>query len=466
MKKSLYKKRDIVCVVGLGFVGSATSIAIALSKNKYSYNFDVIGLEKNNSRGKQIVNKFNNGIFPFQSTDNLIKSSLKKQIKINLKASTDIKYIAKANVIVCNINLDIQKYNNNINVKFDQFKKSITEISKLVNPKSLIIIETTVPPGTCKNIVAPIIRNEFRNRGIITSDILLAHSYERVMPGENYLNSIRNHWRVYSGINKKSEKKCHNFLKKFINSKKYPLYKLPNTNSSECAKIIENSYRALNIAFIDEWNNFSLGMDIDLNEVINSIKIRPSHSNLMSPGLGVGGYCLTKDPLFGYISSKNFLKIKKNNFPLSTKAIEINNSMPLSSFNFIKKNFSKKLFNKKIILFGGTYRENIADTRNAPVTKLIKLLLKNKNNIVLHDPYIEKSYFKQKIAITKKIDILSFDLAIFCVPHKVYKKINFNNNKMKNNKITIFDVFNVLTKNQIKQINKLNIKNFIMGSRN
>ena len=178
------KKRQTVCVIGLGYVGSATSIAISISKTNSNYNFDVIGLEKNNSKGKNIVNNFNKGKFPYKNIDNSLTLSLKKQLKINLKATVDKKYLSKADYIVCNINLDIKKSNNDISLKFEEFKKSISEIGKIINPNSLLIIETTVPPGTCKKIVAPIIEKEFKNRGFKNKHILLAHSYERVMPGE------------------------------------------------------------------------------------------------------------------------------------------------------------------------------------------------------------------------------------------------------------------------------------------
>ena len=118
------------------------------------------------------------------------------------------------------------------------------------------------------------------------------------MPRKNYLSSITSNYRCYSGYNNLSKHTCKKFLNSFINIKKYPLYELNTITKCEAAKILENSYRAINIAFIDEWTKYSSLMKINLMNIIQSIKMRPTHSNIMRPGLGVGGYCLTKNPLF------------------------------------------------------------------------------------------------------------------------------------------------------------------------
>ena len=150
------------------------------------------------------------------------------------------------------------------------------------------------------------------------------------MPGKNYFNSIVNINRCYSGINKLSEKKCEKFLKSFINTKDFPLYKLDKISECEASKILENSYRALNIAFIDEWTKYSNNIGINLNKILDGIKMRATHQNIMRPGLGVGGYCLTKDPEFAKISS-DYIFRSKENFPLTSSSIKINKRMPYSS---------------------------------------------------------------------------------------------------------------------------------------
>ena len=133
----------------------------------------------------------------------------------------------------------------------------------------------------------------FRKRGI-NRDPLLAHSFERVMPGKNYVASIRDFWRVCSGVNEEATRRVVKFLKEVINTEKYPLTVLDRPIESETAKIVENSFRATILAFLDEWSLFAEQNGVDLIKVINAIKVRPTHSNIIFPGPGIGGYCLPK----------------------------------------------------------------------------------------------------------------------------------------------------------------------------
>ena len=118
---------------------------------------------------------------------------------------------------------------------------------------------------------------------------MLSYSYERIMPGYNYYDSVVNNNRVFSGINQKSIIACKNFLAKVINVKKFPLSLLNSNTECEFSKILENSYRATNIALIDEWTKYSRIAKIDIYNVLDAIKKRDTHNNIMRPGLGVGG---------------------------------------------------------------------------------------------------------------------------------------------------------------------------------
>ena len=140
-----------------------------------------------------------------------------------------------------------------------------------------------------------------------TDKVAIGHSYERVMPGPNYVDSIKNFYRVFSGLDEESAIRIESFLRTIISVDKYPLTQLANTQSTEMAKVLENSYRALNISFIVEWSRFAEHADVDLYDVVDAIRKRPTHSNMMYPGIGVGGYCLTKDPLIASWASQEFL---------------------------------------------------------------------------------------------------------------------------------------------------------------
>ena len=142
------------------------------------------------------------------------------------------------------------------------------------------------------------------------------------MPGKNYFNSIRNIWRVYAANNKTAERACREIFETIINVKKYPLTKMKSIRSVELTKVLENTYRSVNIAFIDEWTKISEKLNINLNKVVDAIKLRPTHSNIMRPGLGVGGYCLTKDSLLAMYSAKKIYNFKNLQFPFSNLALK------------------------------------------------------------------------------------------------------------------------------------------------
>ena len=204
----------IICVQGLGYVGSAMCVAIAMAKKNFkNKNFKVIGVDLPTVQGKKIINKINNGIFPFRSNDGRLKFEIKKCTKsgiLNATESTEV--FKKANIIIVSINCDLKKRNGKLEVDLEKFKKSIAEVIEKVGENTLIIVQSTVPPGTCKKLIKLIVKNIFLKRKLNPKKIYIAHSYERVTPGKNYLDSIINNNRVYSGINKESADKCENIL--------------------------------------------------------------------------------------------------------------------------------------------------------------------------------------------------------------------------------------------------------------
>ena len=454
-----------VVIQGLGFVGSATAVAISSKLNKNNKPlFDVTGIDLNNRIGKIRVNQINSGNFPFKTLDHSISKEAKKSfIRGNLNASFSSDVYSNADIIIISINYDLERKNKK-KLNLSDFKKSCSVIAKKISKNTLIIVQSTVAPGTCEKIIYPILNKNLIKRKINPKLVWLAHSYERVMPGKNYLQSITNYWRVYSGINDISAKKCADFLKKIINTKKYPLTKLDSTTSSEIAKVLENSYRAVNIAFIEEWSRFCEEINIDLFEIISAIKKRPTHSNLMKPGFGVGGYCLTKDPLFAKVSANQIFNINDHKFFYSTNAVKINNQMPNVSLNKLISYFKNDLKNKSILLMGASYREEIADTRYSPSEIFYKNAVKKGINVDVHDPMV--SYWDElSLKICNRIpDIKKYNAIVFAVQHMQYKKINFNNLIKNNSKILVFDANNVLSSSQIKTIkSKRNISFISIG---
>lgn len=414
-----------VCIQGLGFVGSAMATAVALAVDKSGNpTFNVIGVDLPNNVGQHRVDSINNGIFPFNSTDKNLLSSIERVFKQgNLKATIDDFVYSKADIIVVDIQLDIPYLDDKPQLKFDRFKTAIRAIGRQVSPETLVLIETTVPPGTCEKIVIPTLQAELKKRRIDIDSVHIAHSYERVMPGDDYLASITDYWRVYSGHTSKAADICKDFLSSVVNVNKYPLTRLSSTLASETAKVMENTYRAVNIAFIDEWTKYAETVGIDLFEVINAIRKRPTHSNIRFPGLGVGGYCLTKDPTFAPAAA-NQLFGKNINFPFSSMAVRVNHDMPLHVVNRLESIINDTLNSKRILVCGVSYRQDVGDTRYSPAEILVRELSAQKAHLSYHDPYV--TYWDElNVKLPKDLPKSdNFDIVIFAVPHKQYRELN------------------------------------------
>jgi UDP-N-acetyl-D-glucosamine dehydrogenase len=410
-----------VCIQGLGFVGSAMAIAIALATDKEGrVKYNVIGVDLANKYGQHRVDAIGRGEFPFDTSDQKLISSMQKVFKQgNLKATTDSSVYSDADIVVVDIQLDISYLDNQPKLEFDGFESAIRTLGQHIKSGVLILVETTVPPGTCEKIVVPTLYSELEKRGINPNSVHVAHSYERVMPGEDYLASIVDYWRVFSGYTQKAGDMCEDFLSNVINVNDFPLTRLSSTIASETAKVMENTYRAVNIAFIDEWTKYAESIGIDLFEVVNAIKTRPTHSNIRFPGLGVGGYCLTKDPTFAPAAAKQLFD-KELEFPFSQMAVRVNHDMPLHTVSRLKSLMDNTLNDKKLLICGVSYRQDVGDTRYSPSEILVNELVAQKANITCHDPYV--TYWDElDITLPVKLpDSKFFDAVIFAVPHQQY----------------------------------------------
>ncbi len=447
------EKRKTVCVQGLGFVGAAMAVAVANARDSEgNCLYNAIGFDVPNEEGRKKAEQINCGSFPFENRDEALAEAVKRAFEEgNLWATTEEEYYSLADIVVVDINLDIVKSADSPYVRLDAFKNAIHTLGRIIKPETLVIIETTVPPGTCERVVWPILKEEFGKRGIYEGNIRLAHSYERVMPGKDYYNSIVNFWRVYSGIDKASEEACGEFLKSIINTEKYPLYKLGSTTASETAKVLENSYRAMNIAFMEEWGSFAEAVGIDMFDIVNAIRVRPTHSNIRQPGFGVGGYCLTKDPLFAKISAKELYGLEGLDFPLSTKAVRINDNMPLLALDRIESFLKGGLSGVRILLLGVSYRQDVGDTRYSPSEIFVKEAEKRGAAVTCEDPLVGYWNEMDREVLGAIPELGNFDVVLFSVDHAEYHGVDFAGLERGSLKL-IYDANNVLTKKQRKDI--------------
>ena len=455
-KKNVGKK--VLVVQGLGFVGAVMSLICA---NALTEEYAVIGIDLPNPDTFWKIKSINDGVFPVISTDAKIEKFYQQaRRKGNFYATYDAYCYSLADIIIVDVNLDVVKSFNAINdlekydVDLTPFEKAIEVIGNNCRENILILVETTVPPGTCKKVIKPIIKKCFKKRGLAADKFKLGHSYERVMPGPGYIDSIQNFYRVYSGIDRKSADAIENFLRTIIRTDKYPLTMLGNTTATELAKVLENSFRAMNIAFIVEWSRFAEKAGVNLYEVVNAIRMRPTHKNIMLPGIGVGGYCLTKDPLLASWAWQNLFNGGKG-LEQSEVGVNINDHMPQYAFEFLRKQYKNDLKSKRILLLGVSYREDVGDTRCTPVDLFYRCLKDAGSKIFLYDPYV-RYWEEEDLKIDENLYELlekELDLIIVCTGHSIYK----NNKKLiekflDQKDVFIYDTVGVFSEEEIKKI--------------
>ena len=186
------------------------------------------------------------------------------------------------------------------------------------------------------------------------------------MPGREYVASIRDFWRVCSGINDTARERVRTFLSEILNVEKFPLTVLDRPIESETCKIVENSYRATILAFLNEWSLFAERNGVDLIKVIQAIKVRPTHTNMIFPGPGIGGYCLPKDGGLGVWSYQTLMGFEDDIFKITPLAIDINDTRSLHAAELVRdalRNMGKIVAASKIVILGASYREDVGDTR-------------------------------------------------------------------------------------------------------
>jgi nucleotide sugar dehydrogenase len=416
-----------VCIQGLGFVGAAMAAAVSLARDSEGVPlYQVIGVELNTNLGADRVEAINSGKFPFSTSDNDLTCAVSQGHKTGqLWATTDPVVYSTADIIIVDIALDISFQDEDPKFDLSDFESAIKAIAKEVSPGTLLLVETTVPPGTCEKIVAPILATELIKRGLSAESVYLAHSYERVMPGDNYLASITAFWRVYAGATEESARRCEEFLASFIDVDRFPLTRLSSMTASESSKLLENTYRAVNIALIDEWTKYAEAVNVDLYEIINAIKIRPTHSNIRYPGLGVGGYCLTKDPAFAPAATKQLFNLNNVEFPFAQLALKTNQAMPEHVVLQLTRLLDDQLSQKRVLVLGVSYREDVGDTRFSPVEIFVQKLINDGAMVVAYDPHLQ--YWPEMgCSLSAEIpDPAGFDAIVLCVRHKCFVEFDF-----------------------------------------
>jgi len=484
------KNREIVVVMGVGFVGAvmAAIVADTVDRDGNPSKF-VIGMQRPSVRSYWKIPLLNRGISPVKAEDPEVDPMIRRCVieKKTLIATYTYDVLKLADTVVVDVQCDyIKEELGNVHsgqTDMAALEASLHVIAEHITPETLVLIETTVAPGTTEQVAYPIMKRVFRKRGI-GSDPLLAHSYERVMPGRHYVASIRDFWRVCSGINEKARDKVVKFLNEVLNTDKYPLTVMDRPIESETAKIVENSYRATILAFLDEWSLFAERNGVDLIKVIEAIKIRPTHSNMIFPGPGIGGYCLPKDGGLGIWAYKHILGFEDEIFKITPMAININDTRGLHVGQLTRdalRNMGQPIASSEIVVLGAAYREDVGDTRYSGSEVVIRKLAEMGAELRVHDPYVEhwwefeqqdtypapgqsKARFFRNQEKLKEIHVehdldkalSGAEAVILAVPHKVYLELDPDEVVRKiGQPAAIIDCFGILTDDRIKRYFRL-----------
>jgi nucleotide sugar dehydrogenase len=480
--------KEIVVVMGVGFVGAvmAAIVADTVDAEGNSSKF-VIGCQRPSQRSYWKIPMLNRGESPVKAEDPEVDKMISRCVKQKktLTASFNSDVLEFADVVVVDVQCDFIKqdlgFMRSGEADMAALEATLKTIGEKIPAHCLTLIETTVAPGTTEFVAWPILKKAFAKRGI-ESIPLLAHSFERVMPGRDYVSSIRDFWRVCSGCEIEARKKVEKFLHEVLNTKDFPLTVMDRPIESETTKIVENSYRATILAYMNEWSLFAERNGVDLIKVINAIKMRPTHSNMIFPGPGVGGYCLPKDGGLGYWAYRHILGFEDGDeiFKITPTAIDINDTRGLHVAELTRdalRNMARYIAGAEVVLCGASYRQDVGDTRYSGSEMVVRKLIEMGAEIRIHDPYVDHWYelesqddypspghswsrfFRNQDQLTEaRVEkdlpktLKGAEALILAVPHKEYLNLNPDDIvKWAGQPLAIIDCFGILTDDVIRR---------------
>jgi UDP-N-acetyl-D-glucosamine dehydrogenase len=427
-KKRIYKKETKIAVVGLGYVG--LPLAIEFAKKGFS----VLGIDIDKGRIDHIRRKES------YITD-VTTQELRKVLKSNrFSAVNDFAALREAQVIIICVPTPLKrKYQPNISYII----QAVHAISKNIQKGSLIILESTTYPGTTEEVILPLLESKGLKCG---SDFYLAFSPERIDPGNNRypLNKIP---KVIGGVTQEATELTQIIYKNIIDK----VVPVSSARAAEIVKLIENTFRIVNIALIDEMAMMAHKMGIDIWEVINAAKTKPFGFMPFYPGPGVGGHCIPKDPLYLYWKAKHY-GFHSRFIKLASDIVSYMPEYIVQRLEDILKEKNINLSSAKILIIGVTYKKDIKDLRKSPALDILEILQKHKASVSYYDPlipYLKFNHFNlRSIRLDRTIN--KFHCVVIATDHTSmdYKLI------LKNSQ-NIFDTRNVYKNITDKKIYKL-----------
>ena len=392
-----------VAVIGLGYVGLPLAIQ-ATSSNLKVYGYDI---------DENKISNYNLGKSTIEDiSDKQLEASLEK----GLFLSSDPKYLSESETIVISVPTPLTDYQPDLSY----VKAAAETIAKNITKNQIIILESTTYPGTTVEVLIPAIEEISNLKAGV--DFFVGYSPERIDPGNDTWN-FKNTPKVISGINDESLSKIENFYEQIIDS----VVRVSGTKEAEMVKLLENTYRHVNIALINELAILCNMLDIDIWEVVNAAKTKPFGFESFRPGPGVGGHCIPVDP--------NYLSFKTRQIGKPVRFVElaqeINNSMPsyvvsrlLEKMNLLEKPFK----NSNILILGVAYKKDIGDVRESPAIGIIENLFERGVNVKYYDPFVDSLLVKTKnVEKEDSFDnINKYDLVLVHTAHTDFENFDFS----------------------------------------
>jgi UDP-N-acetyl-D-mannosaminuronic acid dehydrogenase len=403
-----------ITVIGLGYVGIPCAALLADVDG-----FQIIGLQRRSKRSGWKIDHLNAGKSPFEGDEPGLNELIARVVKKgSFRATDDVEVLSDSEVIL----IDVQTPTDAAHVpRYDSLKEVSEQIGKRIRPGTLVVVESTVAPGTTQNIVQKIIEEHSGMKG--GDDFDLAFAYERVMPGK-LIKNITTLPRIVGGITPKSAERAKEIYSKIVKANIH----VTDVLTAELSKTIENAYRDVNIAFANEMALVCENLGVNVYEIIELVNELPSRM-MHIPGAGVGGHCLPKDTWllrFG-LNEYGHHKMEPS---FITLAREINNEMPVHMALLVEDALKKRNIPIKgatVTVLGIAYLENADDTRNSPAAAFIAALEEKGAKVVLHDPYVrEWDLGPHKIERNLRKAAKNSDCLALVTKHKDYINLDFD----------------------------------------
>ena len=392
-----------VAVIGLGYVGLPLAIQ-ATSSNLKVYGYDID------------ENKISNYNLGKSTIEDISDKELEASLEKGLFLSSDPKYLSESETIVISVPTPLTDYQPDLSY----VKAAAETIAKNITKNQIIILESTTYPGTTVEVLIPVIEEISNLKAGV--DFFVGYSPERIDPGNDTWN-FKNTPKVISGINDESLSKIENFYEQIIDS----VVRVSGTKEAEMVKLLENTYRHVNIALINELAILCNMLEIDIWEVVNAAKTKPFGFESFRPGPGVGGHCIPVDP--------NYLSFKTRQIGKPVRFVElaqeINNSMPsyvvsrlLEKMNLLEKPFK----NSNILILGVAYKKDIGDVRESPAIGIIENLFERGVNVKYYDPFVDSLLVNTKYVEKEDSfdNINKYDLVLVHTAHTDFENFDFS----------------------------------------